>query len=218
MATVVDRCFPLPLFQDNLLFRIIRHFSLNRNLKHLLETKPGNANRVECIDGIRFLAMCWLIYGHAYFVPIKETFKSSLFFIDSVYDAKMHLIYNAWIVVDVFFIFSATLLSFHCFRVLATKSHLNVIKLIANRVARLWPAVWLIIGVALLVPKLAQGPLWPEIIDREVRTCVDTWWRIPLFIANLNPKPNICLIQTWYISADFQLFLLCFAFIFLIFK
>lgn len=182
-----------------------------------MSTKNIHSN-LSTLNGIRFLTMCWLVYGHVYFVPIKETFKSSLSFIQSVFEIQTILIHNSWPAVDIFFIISALLHSFHLFRTMSSKTKLNIFKMIINRAARLSPSLWLTMGFVFLVPSLAQGPLWPEVMNQQVGNCYHAWWRIFLFVANQFPEKDICQVHTWYLSADMQLYVVSFFFIILIYK
>ena len=175
-------------------------------------------NNLRSINGIRVLTMFWLVYAHAYFLSIKEAFRSSSKFIESIYDLKMYFILNAWPAVEIFFIISALLHSYHVFQTMASTRKVNIIKLICNRVFRLWPNLWLTVGLVFLVPALAQGPLWLDVMQQQVNSCYNTWWKVPLFISNFRTCEETCQVHTWYLSVDTQLYAVSFIFVIFIFK
>lgn len=49
---------------------ILRSFSLYENGKFLFNTTKRRGNSIDCLDGIRFLSICWIIYGHNYYVEV----------------------------------------------------------------------------------------------------------------------------------------------------
>ena len=197
--------------------KLLIPFSAYSNMNSLMSTKHCGDN-LRSINGIRVLTMCWLVYAHAYFLSIKETFRSSSKFIESIYDLKMYFILNAWPAVEVFFIISALLHSYHVFQYLTSHRQINIFKLIINRISRLWPNLWLTVGLVFLVPSLAQGPLWLDVMKQQVDNCYNTWWKVPLFVSNFRSTDETCQVHTWYLSVDTQLYVLSFAFITLFYK
>ncbi|KAI7684941.1 hypothetical protein SSS_01179 [Sarcoptes scabiei] len=91
---------------------LLRKLSIKQNFQSLL-TIERSADQLSSINGIRLLTMFWLVYSHVYLLSVKETFRSSTRFIESLFDFKVHLIINAWPAVDIFFILSALLHSYH---------------------------------------------------------------------------------------------------------
>ena len=78
-----------------------------------------------------------------------------------------------------------------------------------NRYVRYIPAVLvLIMFFSSSLPRyIVSGPFLGN-ITYEVGKCKKWWWSSLLFVQNyVNLKEN-CLNQTWYLSADFQLFLI----------
>lgn len=216
-ATVIET---LPLWHNNDQNQwhfFLRRISIKHNVIALLESP--SAENFASINGIRVLTMFWLVYGHAYLLSVKEAFRSSTRFIESLFDMKMYLLFNAWPAVDIFFIMSALLHSYHLFKLLQSKQQINILRIILNRIIRLWPSLWLIVVLIFIIPNLGQGPLWSEMMEQQVNSCYQSWWMIISFTANLRSNTkNLCQVHTWYLSAEFQLFLLSFLFIFLIYR
>lgn len=204
--------------ENNLTTIILKKLSIKHNIYQLLRLNTDNADNLASLNGIRVLTMFWLVYGHAYLLSVKEAFRSSTHFIESLFDIKMYFLFNAWPAVDIFFILSALLHSYHVFKRLNSNDEINILKIVCNRIARLWPSLWFIVAFVFLIPNLGQGPLWLEIMDQQVNSCYENWWMVITFTANLRNDNNLCQIHTWYLSADVQLFLLSFIFIILIYK
>lgn len=216
LATIIER---LRWTNENsLTTMILKKLSIKQNIYQLLRLNTDSADNLASLNGIRVLTMFWLVYGHAYLLSVKEAFRSSTHFIKSLFDMKMYFLFNAWPAVDIFFILSALLHSYHVFKRLQSNDEINILKIVCNRIARLWPSLWFIVAFVFLIPNLGQGPLWSEIMEQQVNGCYENWWMVITFTANLRNDNNLCQIHTWYLSADVQLFLLSFIFIILIYK
>lgn len=46
---------------------LLTSFSLYTNGKHLMNTRK-NQETISCLDGLRYLSICWIIYGHTYYL------------------------------------------------------------------------------------------------------------------------------------------------------
>uniref|UniRef100_A0A182NJC0 Acyltransferase 3 domain-containing protein n=1 Tax=Anopheles dirus TaxID=7168 RepID=A0A182NJC0_9DIPT len=107
----------------------------------------------------------------------------------------------------VFFTMSAMLLTVKLLQAPST-SRPSFGAIIANRVIRLQPLNLATIGFcALAYDRFIGGPLGPRQLMVEQGLCRSRWWMNALFISNFNMHQP-CLPHSWYISADFQLFVL----------
>uniref|UniRef100_A0A182Q9U0 Acyltransferase 3 domain-containing protein n=1 Tax=Anopheles farauti TaxID=69004 RepID=A0A182Q9U0_9DIPT len=80
--------------------------------------------------------------------------------------------------------------------------------IVTNRLIRLMPLNLLTLAFgALVYDRFIGGPLAPRQLSVEQGFCRSRWWMNVLFISNFNMNQP-CLPHSWYISADFQLFLL----------
>ncbi|GFU11044.1 hypothetical protein NPIL_624611 [Nephila pilipes] len=65
----------------------------------------------------------------------------------------------------------------------------------------------IILGLhATLFSYTGSGPLWPT-FDTNPR-CKENWWMNLVYINNFQSINDQCMVWTWYIAADMQLFIL----------
>ncbi|XP_055303539.1 O-acyltransferase like protein-like [Sitodiplosis mosellana] len=115
--------------------------------------------------------------------------------------------------VDIFFLLSGTLTSLTILKQLKrTNGKLNLASLYLHRILRLIP---LLAGTILFMVSLLRfcgsGPVWYE-SDSYRTDCESNWRSTLLHIQNyLNTDSynhNMCIGQSWYLAADFHLFLI----------
>ena len=51
--------------EENIIIKILKCFSININGKQVLKSEM-NKGAIECLSGIRFISMAWIILGHLY--------------------------------------------------------------------------------------------------------------------------------------------------------
>uniref|UniRef100_A0A2M4ALG1 Putative conserved plasma membrane protein n=2 Tax=Anopheles triannulatus TaxID=58253 RepID=A0A2M4ALG1_9DIPT len=79
--------------------------------------------------------------------------------------------------------------------------------IIVNRLIRLVPLNLLTLAFcALAYEQFVAGPLAPRQLIVEQTACRSHWWLNVLFLSNYNTQQP-CLPHSWYVSADFQLFI-----------
>ena len=71
---------------------------------------------------------------------------------------------------------------------------------------RLSPMYYLFTFIAYkLSVHFGQGPLW---YSHDYHTCTSTWWYNIFYLNNLLESSSSCVLATWHICADLQLFIL----------
>ncbi|CAH4030680.1 unnamed protein product [Pieris brassicae] len=55
---------------------------------------------------------------------------------------------------------------------------------------------------------IADGTMWIPIMEKEAQVCRMKWWSHALFINNIYRPDDRCLVQTWFIAVDMQLYAL----------
>lgn len=195
------------------LIQIFLAFSLQSNIKSLLDTnkKPGP---LDAINGIRVISMGWIIWTHTYLIPIKETFAFARNYIHAVEGFLFQFILNGWVLVDSFFCIGAMLAVYGHLNSMKKSGQINPLEIMVNRICRFSPSVCFTVALLFLIPALSNGPLWSEYFSYQISKCNNYWWATVFFFNNWFPEAKICMLHTWYLSADIQLYL--FSIIFLI--
>ncbi|XP_044748205.1 nose resistant to fluoxetine protein 6-like [Coccinella septempunctata] len=190
---------------------IIKAFSVLNNGKKLFKISWGNKEQIQCIHGLRFLSMVWVIAGHTFAgadsIPHfnhkdVEKWKSQLY---SEYIQAGHY------AVDTFFFLSGFLLAYGYMKqmkdVQVSKQIKSIPLMILHRYLRLTPAVAALFFVSLsFLESLGNGPLWIYSLEVINEPCRKNWWKYFLYIQNYG-SDKMCYLHTWYLSADMQMFL-----------
>lgn len=79
---------------------------------------------------------------------------------------------------------------------------------ICMRYLRLTPAYATIIGATILLPALGSGPFWTETIEPLANQCRSNWWLNLVYLNNFYETDKLCLIHSWYLSNDCQMFVM----------
>ncbi|CAG4983762.1 unnamed protein product [Parnassius apollo] len=181
-------------------------FSVYSNTQRLLNFTSG-PDSLECIDGIRALAMIWVILGH--------TFYSLPFNINPIDTLLWAISLNAiWVTsapmtVDTFFLLSGLLVVYSTAgKLTGEKLIKNVHLFYLNRLLRMFPVLAaMVLFETSLYNRVSDGPLW-EGLASNIVNCRQYWWSTLLHIQNfVNPR-DLCLGVTWYLSLDVQLHIL----------
>ncbi|XP_011298851.1 nose resistant to fluoxetine protein 6 [Fopius arisanus] len=187
---------------------LLTSFSLYTNGKSLLNTR-NNGDNVACLDGLRYLSICWIIYGHGYYLQAVGV-QLDVSSIPTMHEIWTNLlVLNGNIVTDTFFLLGGILLTYSELGRKEKQPHtynLNVGLLYFHRYLRLTPAYAVVIGFyATLFYKMGSGPQWNTWVGSNRQFCVDNWWTNLLYINNYIDVGNMCMSQSWYLSVDMQL-------------
>ncbi|KAI4487011.1 hypothetical protein M0802_012111 [Mischocyttarus mexicanus] len=186
---------------------LLSSFSFYTNCKNLFNT-DRREDCIACLDGLRFISICWIIYGHTYYIEVMGINM------DLTQVPKMHenwskmLVLNGNIVTDTFFLLSGVLLAYT--EVLKKKRSTNwkfdVIGLYLHRYARLTPAYAMMIGFyATIYNKFGSGPHWDTWVGSNRNYCRENWWTNLLYVNNYVNVADMCMSQSWYLAVDMQL-------------
>ncbi|XP_054166935.1 uncharacterized protein LOC128964370 [Oppia nitens] len=78
------------------------------------------------------------------------------------------------------------------------------------RYIRLTPVLWVTISFNILFAFLGTGPTYKDYYSQQIDNCDQRLWKQFLLIQNYDPVPQMCAISTWFMSADFQLYILAY--------
>ncbi|GFY53419.1 nose resistant to fluoxetine protein 6 [Trichonephila inaurata madagascariensis] len=168
--------------------KCILSFSIISNWKVLMDLESGS-DTLCILHGVRFFSMCWIIFGHTYYHLNFNVLKYLQITIELTSQFAFNSITNASLLVDNFFFI------------------------------RFLPIQMFFVGISTLLPLLGDGPMWHENIDPIVEGCRKDWWANFLFINNLyRTSSKGCLSYSWYLAADFQVYVICLPLVLLIMK
>ncbi|XP_066999865.2 nose resistant to fluoxetine protein 6 [Anabrus simplex] len=181
-------------------------FSAYTNLKKLMSTSETNNNKnLGCLHGIRFFSIAYVILGHTYvnyaLIPLHNP---------KMPDEFMQSWNSIWVMtgvfsVDTFFLLSGLLLCYIFFNVMTERKSINYRTFYMHRFIRLTPTLVAVLLIHVsLAKRLNIGPMWNEVFLED---CSDVWWQVLLYIRN-NFHRSKCMLHTWYVSADTQLYCL----------
>uniref|UniRef100_A0A182V4U1 Acyltransferase 3 domain-containing protein n=1 Tax=Anopheles merus TaxID=30066 RepID=A0A182V4U1_ANOME len=126
-------------------------------------------------------------------------------------DLSTMIVINGTQIVTTFFAISAMLLVlFFMQKVEETKKKVGIAEIFIISVARyvrLTPVyAFVMLFEATWVVRLADGPLWQKGFETGRSYCRKNWWVNLLYINNYYKVDEPCMLHTWYLAADFHLF------------
>jgi peptidoglycan/LPS O-acetylase OafA/YrhL len=188
--------------EPNKLFIAFSAYTHGRALYDITENKSPSA--INCLNGLRGLSVFWIMFGHRFgnqaAMPIANSREYLNFFdtVPSVIVSAYHL------AVDTFFLMGGLLMTQSMLRAFETKKF-NYFRVIYRRYIRYTP-VWgaIVLYAASLMKFTMLGPFKIDFTS----ACKEYWWSALLHVQNYVNVNNQCLNHSWYLGADFQLFLI----------
>ncbi|XP_022828881.1 nose resistant to fluoxetine protein 6-like [Spodoptera litura] len=202
--------------KESLISTLIISFSMINNMKKIISTKQHNTLGLECVSGIKALAMIFIIAGHACMFIASGPVMDADAWDRLVRQPANAFMLNNTLLVDTFLMLSAFLFS----RLLLVeldkrRGKLNVIPILIFRYIRVTPAYLVVILFYMTwLPKMGEGPLWQDRLLLEQERCMASWWTNILYINNYVNTDKMCMFQSWYLSVDTQLFFIAPIFIY----
>ncbi|XP_067118600.1 nose resistant to fluoxetine protein 6-like [Centruroides vittatus] len=191
-------------------------FSLYTNGVKILSTE-NTGSQLQCVHGIRFLSMCWIVLGHTFLSALTVT-ENLVDYLDYVRKFSALFIVQATYSVDTFFLLSGLLLSYLFLKNYEGSSKkFNWAYYYLHRIWRLTPVYMMLLGLyTTIFLRMGNGPLWPKEADNG--KCKNYWWRNLLYIQNLEGISEMCMAWTWYLANDMQFYIISPIFLILLWK
>ncbi|KAL5011856.1 hypothetical protein ScPMuIL_010407, partial [Solemya velum] len=182
-------------------------FSVYTNGTKILNTKspPGN---LSCLNGIRFLSMTWVLYGHIYTFAASSLQGFMFVMGESLKDITFQAVANALVSVDTFFTLSGLLVAYLSLKEMKKGGMINLGMFYFHRFWRLTPPFMLVMMVwVALFRYWGDGPFWKQ-DGLEPNFCEDTWWTNFIYLANFIKRDNPeCMGWVWYLMNDMQMYI-----------
>ncbi|XP_048511653.1 nose resistant to fluoxetine protein 6-like [Athalia rosae] len=204
--------------RSGVLVKILRAFSVVDNWKQLTNFDAPPNDSITCLEGMRTLSTAWVIMTH------QTMFIGQLAYINKLESIKTHddfvyyPMWNSYFNVDTFLLVSGLLRSYNLTKEFA-QGRANLLKSSLQRYLRLTPSYLIVILFYVsYFDRLDSGPEWNLYVVRNSDACRKYWWQNLLYINNYMPHNYKCLLQSWYLSTDMQLFLLAPFFVYPLWK
>ncbi|CAG9826625.1 unnamed protein product [Diabrotica balteata] len=187
-------------------------FSVYTNGRKIIQTSKNNREQIQIFNGIKTISMAWVIAGHGMggWNNFSVTNNDDVEF--KAKHTSTFYVSGAKLAVDTFFYMSGFLLAYTYIKQKSKPLVLHIKQLpylVLHRYIRLTPAVAMLFFVFMSIfGHLGSGPLWVAGMDEIRKPCRSHWLPFFLYAQNYVNKDDICIIPTWYLSADMQLFLL----------
>ncbi|CAG9762946.1 unnamed protein product [Ceutorhynchus assimilis] len=187
-------------------------FTNGRKLSQITYTN-GSSDQILVIHGLKVISMMWIMAAHAAgafgVLPIFNEDEGKQF------QTKSYSVYlqAAYLGVDTFFFISGFLLAFQYFKGPAKKPLIVQVAslpgIALHRYLRVTPVVLMFyLFTTFLMKYIGSGPLKPAISTYYTEPCKENWWAVFLYIQNYYNPTDLCWTHLWYLSADWQLFLI----------
>ncbi|XP_055597071.1 O-acyltransferase like protein-like isoform X2 [Uranotaenia lowii] len=186
---------------------VVRSFSLVTNLKKLGALNSRSRQDLLFLDGARVLTMLIILLCHATIPMIRIPLKNPESF-ESQFDQfwfPIALAGNTY-TVQIFFVIGGIVLAVNFLDHVKSSPNFETryfFERIVNRLIRILPVyAFVILFQASWYRHLKQGP----IAERYKDHCDVNWWTNLLFVNNYINVGEPCSQFTWYLGADFQLY------------
>ena len=183
-------------------------FSLYNNIPKLVSTRQSTST-IKGLNAIKILFNLLIVINHLYCFAVFTLPFSSQNSPQYLNAAFSRFIFqptlNITFAVDTFFLASATLSAFLTFKDMEKYKKFRCAYFYLKRIFRLSPMYYLFTFIAYkLSVHFGQGPVW---FSLDYHTCADTWWYNIFYLTNTLPILDMCMLATWHICADMQLFI-----------
>lgn len=192
-----------------ILLRCLRAFSLISNTKTLLQVvkdKSSDAYTLRFFHGLRFFSLTWIVLGHCY-GAISPTWSRLLNNLIMAQETPSLMVPAAYVAVDTFFFLSAFLM---CYVVSKQRKPAIVVFIFAviRRFIRTMVPVFFLLMCMYLLPLVTSGPDAKSYFEKFYDEMNRLWLYILLQVQNYKTSAFTILVHLWYLSVDFQLFLI----------
>lgn len=162
--------------------------SVKQSIKTLLETD----NRMVLIDGIRTIAMQFVLVIHAFAQIYNLSLDNSLQTECSTHQKPLWIIRSLYLHISLIFILTGYLNYYTLYHKIRKGEKFSIPIMLIKRCIRFWPVLILtIIFSAGPSSKFFSHPRWLEATALDQQFCTKNWWATMFFLNNLYEPQNI---------------------------
>ncbi|CAB3360012.1 Hypothetical predicted protein [Cloeon dipterum] len=170
---------------------VVQSFSLSNNWRKLTSCNTMMAS----LDGVRALSIIAVILCHIGLSHLILPYINK----KDIFEASRRIEYLPYYLtglsVDSFLLLGGALRTYNMLEKLERK--------------KLTPALAVTIAFyATIFPLLGSGPTWFQDVGVQKEVCQENWPLNLLYVNNIIDPDRMCIVQTWYLGADMQLYLL----------
>ncbi|GBP20828.1 hypothetical protein EVAR_14554_1 [Eumeta japonica] len=151
-----------------------------------LAARPARAALdLSACDGLRVVCMLCVIVEHVCWLAVTAYVATPRFSETTRRAGDAIMMVNSSLVVQVFFVLSSFFLALKLLQqARAGPMPITVlVSTLVNRLIRISPAYWLIVGYAgTWWVRAGDGPLWTPLVEREADACTHKWWAQLLYL------------------------------------
>ncbi|KAH0817641.1 hypothetical protein GEV33_005150 [Tenebrio molitor] len=182
--------------------QLVKIFSVVSNGRTLL-SRGSNQSELKCLHGIRFISVCYVMFGHRFMTGMLFPSINSLDLIDWILNYTSTVIIGGTICVDSFLFVSGMLVSYGFFETVTKNKSFNVVLFYVHRYIRITlPLSVAVIVYSSFIQHFGSGPLWRETYLAMQLPCQHFWWSTLLHIQNYINPSFLCIPQTWYLTCE----------------
>lgn len=194
-------------------------FSIQTNLNRLTKPDPRGLTFVHYT---RIVAMALTVITHtaglgtlqAITKPTDTSNSEQIF-----RDLLPQMLANAFSSIQIFFFMAGFMLVISTYpSIKREKGHISFIEYIIKRAIRLMPGIAATISLNFLWPLFVNGPMMSYFVRLIVIPCEANWWRTMLFLSNFDHVEKMCLRHSYFSASDYQLHVMAFPLLILLYK
>ncbi|XP_068912453.1 nose resistant to fluoxetine protein 6-like [Tenebrio molitor] len=188
---------------------LVKCFSAYTNSMKLFKMTTPTPDQLPCLNGLKCLSMVWVVYGHTFAAQMVWPITNTKYYIEWLNNWYSTFLVSATLSVDTFFTIGSALMSYGFMKAKCKHVPFKIFLYYLHRYLRLTaPFAIVVLVSATLLKYMGSGPLWP-IVDQDVQQpCAKYWWSALLYVQNYVNLTDMCLGHSWYLSVDFQLYLI----------
>lgn len=195
--------------KSGVLFQVAVAFSAKSNTQMLLSVAdkgPADQKSLQFLHGVRLICMSHVVIGHCFMVS-SDSFSGMLNLFTASTEWRVVFMSAAFNSIDTFFFISGFFLC-HILKKHNESRPAVFIIAIVRRLIRICVPLFFTIMWFYLLPRFVTGPDTEAFFQGFHAEVARHWWHFIVHIRNLFELTiQDKLIQTWFLSADFQLFL-----------
>lgn len=187
----------------------LSNFSLHDNWTIIYDLNETDETKLF-LHGIKFLLIVISITLHAMTV-LGGVFSQPYGTVKEIEFSKFFQIFlsRSYLFADGMFFLGGFFAMFAWYDVIKSeKMKFNFKNFFVLRYFKIAIIATVIILITVLMPHLGSGPYYSDLTNHIKNNCVYNWWNIFLLISNEQRTLEMCIIPAWYLSSDFQIYIL----------